>query len=185
MIMQLTAIGLVETSSIAKGIEASDAMLKAAEVELVLSRTICSGKLITLVAGDVAAVEAAVKAGVEIGRETVVDSFVIPNVHPQVIEAISGTVVAENPDAMGIVEAFSVGSLIEGADAAAKASEVQLLRIHLAMAIGGKAFVTLTGDVAAVQAAVEAASEIISSKGLLTYAVVIPGPRAELFRDHI
>ena len=67
--MQLTAIGLVETTSIAKGIEASDAMLKAAEVELVLSRTVCSGKLITLVAGDVAAVEASVKAGVEIGAK--------------------------------------------------------------------------------------------------------------------
>jgi microcompartment protein CcmL/EutN len=183
--MQLTAIGLVETSSIAKGIEASDAMLKAAEVELVLSRTICSGKLITLVAGDVAAVEAAVKSGVEIGAETVVDSFIIPNVHPQVIEAISGNVVAQKPDAIGVVEAFSVGSLIEGADAAAKASEVQLLKIHLAMAIGGKAFVTMTGDVAAVQAAVGAAKDIINLKGLLTYAVVIPGPRVELFRDYV
>jgi len=185
MIMQLTAIGLVETTSIAKGIEASDAMLKAAQVELILSRTVCSGKLITLVAGDVAAVEASVKAGVEMARETVADSFVIPNVHPQVIEAIAGNVVAENPDAMGVVESFSVGSLIEGADAAAKTSAVQILRIHLAMAIGGKAFVTMTGDVAAVQAAVDAASEMIARKGLLTYAVVIPGPRPELFRDNI
>ncbi len=183
--MELTAIGLVEFTSIAKGIEATDAMLKAAAVELILNRTVCSGKLITLIAGDVAAVESSVRAGVETGRDTVVDSFVIPNVHPQVIAAISENVVAQNPDAMGVVESFSVGSLIEGADAAAKASEVQLLRIHLAMAIGGKAFVTLTGDVAAVQAAVDAAIEIIGRKGLLTYAVVIPGPRPELFRDYV
>jgi microcompartment protein CcmL/EutN len=59
------------------------------------------------------------------------------------------------------------------------------MKIHLAMAIGGKAFVTMTGDIAAIQAAVEAAKQIISSKGLLTYAVVIPGPRMELFEDHI
>ena len=183
--MELTAIGLVEFTSIAKGIEATDAMLKAADVTLILDRTVCSGKFISLVAGDVAAVESAVKAGVESGKDTVADSFVIPNVHPQVIESISGNVVAQNPDAMGIVESFSIGSLIEGADAAAKASEVQLLKIHLAMAIGGKAFVTLTGDVAAVQAAVAAAVEIIGRKGLLTYAVVIPGPRPELFKDYI
>jgi len=183
--MQLTAIGLVEVTSIAKGIEASDAMLKAASVELVLNRSICSGKFITLVAGDVAAVEAAVSAGVDSASETVVDSFVIPNVHPQVFEAISGTVVVQNPDAMGIVESFSVGSLIEGADAAAKAAQVTLMKIHLAMAIGGKAYVTLTGDVAAVQAAVEAATEIIGHKGLLTYSVVIPGPRKELYEDYI
>ncbi len=183
--MELTAIGLVEFTSIAKGIEATDAMLKAADVSLILDRTVCSGKFISLVAGDVAAVESSVKAGVESGRDTVADSFVIPNVHPQVIESISGNVVARNPDAMGVVESFSVGSLIEGADAAAKASEVQLLKIHLAMAIGGKAFVTLTGDVAAVQAAVAAAVDIIGRKGLLTYAVVIPGPRPELFKDYI
>jgi len=183
--MQFSAIGLVELTSIARGFEASDAMLKAASVEIILSRTICSGKYIVLIAGDVAAVAAAVAAGVESAAETVVDSFVIPNVHPQVFEAIGGNVIVENPDAMGIVESFSVGSLIEGADAAAKASEVTLMKIHLAMAIGGKAYVTLTGDVAAVQAAVDAAKDIISKKGLLTYAVVIPGPRPELFEEHI
>lgn len=183
--MQFTAIGLVELTSIAKGIESSDAMLKAASIELVLSRSICSGKYIVLVAGDVAAVAAAVAAGIESAAETVADSFVIPNVHPQVFEAIGGNVIVENPDALGIVESFSVGSLIEGADAAAKAAEVTLMKIHLAMAIGGKAYVTLTGDVAAVQAAVDAAREIISNKGSLTYAVVIPGPSKELFEDHI
>jgi microcompartment protein CcmL/EutN len=183
--MPFTAVGLVETTSIAKGIEVSDTMLKAASVELVLSRTICSGKYINLVAGDVAAVESSVKAGLEMAAETAVDSFIIPNVHPQVFEAIAGGVIAEKPDAFGIVESFSVASLIEGADAAAKASEIQLIKIHLAMAIGGKAFFTMTGDVAAVQAAVDAAREIIGVKGLLTYAVVIPGPRPELFRDYI
>lgn len=183
--MEFTAIGLVEFSSIAIGIEASDAMLKAATVELVLNRTVCSGKFMTLVSGDVAAVESSVGAGVEIGRETVVDSFVIPNVHPQVFKALAGNVVVEHPNAIGIVESYSVASLLEGADAAAKTSDVQLMKIHLAMAIGGKAFVTMTGDIAAIQAAVEAAKQIISSKGLLTYAVVIPGPRMELFEDHI
>jgi microcompartment protein CcmL/EutN len=183
--MTLTAVGLVEFTSIAKGIEASDAMLKAAAVELVLNRTVCSGKFVCLVAGDVAAVEASVKAGVAIAGETVVDSFIIPNVHPQVFEAISGNIVIENPDAIGVVESYSVASLIEGADAAAKASEIQLMKLHLAMAIGGKAFMLFTCDVAAVQAAVDAAKEVIGQRGLLTYAVVIPGPRKELFGDYI
>jgi len=182
--MAYTAIGLVEFTSIAVGIEATDAMLKAAEVELVLNRTVCSGKFIALVAGDVAAVESSVLAGVATGGETVVDKFVIPNVHPQIFEALSGNVVVEKPDAVGVVESYSVASLLEGADAAAKASDVQLMRIHLAMAIGGKAFFTITGDVAAVQAAVEAAKEIIGQRGLLTYAVVIPGPRPELFENY-
>ena len=59
-------------------------------------------------------------------------------------------------EALGIVESFSVASLIEGADAAVKAANVQLIEIRLAMALGGKAFVTMTGNVAAVQSAVDA-----------------------------
>ena len=85
-----------------------------------------------------------------------IDSFVIPNLHESVFPAIAGTSKVEELEALGIVESFSVASLIEGADAAVKAANVQLIEIRLAMALGGKAFVTMTGDVAAVQSAVEA-----------------------------
>jgi microcompartment protein CcmL/EutN len=183
--MAYTSIGLVEFTSIAVGIESTDSMLKAAQVELLLNRTVCSGKYITLIGGDVAAVESSVRAGVVRGGETVIDSFVIPNVSPQIFAALSGNIVVEKPDALGVVESYSVASLVEGADAAAKAADVQIIRIHLAMAIGGKAFFTITGDVAAVQAAVAAAMDIIGNRGLLTYAVVIPGPRPELFQENI
>jgi microcompartment protein CcmL/EutN len=179
------AIGMVEFSSIARGHEACDAMLKAANVKLVLARTICSGKYIALVAGDVAAVEASVGAGVDIGAETVVDSMTIPNVHPAIFPAMSATVRIEVPDALGIIESFSVASLIEAADAAAKAAQVELIEIRLAMALGGKGFVTFTGSVDAVRAAVDAGAQPVESKGLLVRKVVIPAPREELMADLI
>ena len=50
------AVGIVEVSSIAMGYEVQDAMLKAANVELLVARTICSGKYLVAVGGDVAAV---------------------------------------------------------------------------------------------------------------------------------
>jgi microcompartment protein CcmL/EutN len=86
---------------------------------------------------------------------------------------------------LGIIESFSVASLIEGADAAVKAANVQLVEIRLAMALGGKAFVTLTGDVAAVESAVDAGAQVVSQKGLLVNKVVIPHPRPELLGDMI
>ena len=73
--------------------------------------------------------------------------------------------------------------MIEAADAAAKAAKVQLLELRLAMALGGKAFVTLTGDVAAAQAAVDAGAAVVASKGLLVNKVVIPAPRRELLSE--
>jgi microcompartment protein CcmL/EutN len=177
------SIGLIELTSIAAGFEVADAMLKASEVEILLSRTICSGKYMVLIAGDVAAVTASVEAGCVKGRGSVIDTFVIPNVHPGVFPAIGGTSKVDLLEALGIVESFSVASLIEAADAAAKAARIQLMEVRLAMALGGKAFVTMTGDVAAVQAAVDAGASVVAQKGLLVNKVVIASPRKELLTE--
>ena len=136
-----------------------------------------------LVAGDVQAVEASVADGEIFAQEAVIDTFVIPNVHPDVFPAMSGSTGVESLDALGIVESFSVASLIEGADAAAKAADVRLIEIRLAMALGGKAFFTMTGPVGAVRSAAGAAEDVISRAGMLVNTVVIPSPRPELLRD--
>jgi microcompartment protein CcmL/EutN len=183
--MAKNSIGLIELTSIAAGFQACDAMLKAAEVDLLLSRSICSGKYMVMVRGEVGAVQAAVSAGVSQGNFSIIDSFVIPNLHEQVFPAIAGSSKVEAMNALGIVESFSVASLIEGADAAVKAAAVTLIEIRLAMALGGKAFVTMTGDVAAVQAAVEAGAQIVGQKGMLVNKVVIPSPRPELLTEMI
>ena len=183
--MPKNCAGLIELSSIAAGFEVTDAMLKAADVELVLARTICSGKYMVLVRGEVGAVEASVAAGRRAGNFSVIDTFVIPNLHETIFPAISGINKIEVLEALGIVESFSVASLIEGADAAVKAAAVQLIEIRLAMALGGKAFVTLTGDVAAVQSAVDAGAAVVAQKGLLVNRVVIPHPRGELLTEMI
>lgn len=181
--MTKNSIGLIELTSVAAGFEVGDAMLKAADVEIILSRSICSGKYMVLVGGDVAAVKASVEAGTLTGRGCVIDTFVIPNVHESIFPAIAGTTKAENLNALGIIESFSVASLIEGADAAVKAARVELIEIRLAMALGGKAFATLTGDVAAVKAAVDAGAAVVAEKGLLVNKVVIPSPRKELLGE--
>ena len=183
--MARDSIGLIELTSIASGFLVCDAMLKAADVSLVLSRSICSGKYMVMVRGDVAAVQAAVSAGVAGARFSVIDSFVIPNLHEGVFPAISGATKIEVLEALGIVESFSVAALIEGADAAVKAANVVLIEIRLAMALGGKAFVTMTGDVAAVQSAVDAAAQVVGQKGMLVNKVVIPHPRPELLTEVI
>jgi microcompartment protein CcmL/EutN len=183
--MAKNSLGLIELTSIAAGYLACDAMLKAADVELVLARSICSGKYMVMVRGDVAAVEAAVSAGISQGNFAIIDSFVIPNLHETIFPAISGSNKVDALDALGIVESFSVASLIEGADAAVKTANVDLIEIRLAMALGGKAFVTLTGDVAAVQSAVDSAAQVVGQKGMLVNKVVIAHPRPELLNEMI
>ena len=183
--MVMNSIGLVELSSIASGMQAADMMLKTSEVELIISRTICSGKYIVLVGGDVAEVQSAVDAVEKKLDYAIIDTFVIPHVHKDVFTALSGHTEIDKLEALGIIESFSVASLIEGADAAVKAANVRLIEIRLAMALGGKAFCTLTGEVAAVTSAVGSGAAIISQKGLLVNKVVIPHPRKELLNEMI
>ncbi len=183
--MELNSLGLVEMSSIAAGMEAADIMLKTSEVELIISRSICSGKYMVLIGGDVAAVQTAVETASQTIDYALIDTFVIPNVHRDIFPALSGHTDVKELQSLGILESFSVASLIEGADAAVKSASVQLLEIRLAMALGGKAFCTITGDVAAVQSAIDTGAKLISEKGLLVNKVVIAQPRKELLSELI
>ena len=75
---------------------------------------------------------------------------------------------------------FSVTAAIYAADAAVKAADVALVEMRLGIAIGGKSYFILNGDVAAVQAAVDAGKTVGQEHGLLFNAVVIPSPHKRL-----
>jgi microcompartment protein CcmL/EutN len=177
------AVGCVESSSIARGLEAADAMLKAAQVKLLTSNPVCPGKYVTLVGGLVAEVEAAVRAGEAVAADTLVDRMVIANVHPQVLDAFSAQTAPDRVSALGMIETFSLAAAILGGDQAAKAANVTLLEIRLARALGGKAFVLLTGEVAAVRAALDAGVAAARESGLLLGTALIPAPHPDLVRS--
>jgi microcompartment protein CcmL/EutN len=184
-VSKLKSVGLVEVASIATGYLALDAMLKAASVDLLLARTICSGKYLIVVGGDVASVQASVDAGAARSNGSLIERRVVTKVHPGVFPAIGLAVDAapEQVKALGVIETFSASSIVDVADAAAKAADVVLFRVHLAMAIGGKGFVVMTGDIASVEAAVTAGAAVASGEGILVGKAVIPGPAKELFRE--
>ena len=56
---ELKAIAMIELNSIAKGVAVGDEMLKAASVDLVFAQTICAGKYMVMVSGDVDSVQRA------------------------------------------------------------------------------------------------------------------------------
>lgn len=174
-------IGLIELNSIARGVEAADAMLKAAEVQLVFSRPVCPGKYIILIYGDVGSVKASMSAGIETGAQHVVDRMLLANAHPQLVPAISATTRVECMNAVGVMEFFSIACAVEAADIAAKSGLVQLIEVRLGIGIGGKSFVTLTGEVSSVREAVSAGIRAAAEKGMLVGSCVIPSPSREVF----
>lgn len=80
------ALGLVETMGLVAGTEAADAMVKAANVELLSKQQVGGGLIAILVVGDVGAVKAAVDAGKAAGERVgrVVSAHVIPRPHADI-----------------------------------------------------------------------------------------------------
>lgn len=175
------AIGLLEIKNITKGILVADAMLKAANVELILSQPLCPGKYIVMVGGNVGAVQSAVQNGKNAGgTENIVDEFVLPNIHGDVFQALAGCTAIKQIKSLGIIESYSVASAIVAADTAAKSADIQLLEVRLARGMGGKAVVSLSGEVGAVKAAILAGSQVIQDSGFLVDQLVIAAPHHSL-----
>ena len=80
-----------------------------------------------------------------------------------------------------MVETFTAASAILAADAAVKAAMVSLIEVRLARGMGGKCFVTMTGEVADVQAAVDAGAKLAAETGVLINKEVIANPHPELW----
>jgi microcompartment protein CcmL/EutN len=183
--MNEKSIGLIELSSVAAGFKVADTMLKAGNVRLLLSRSICSGKYMILIGGDSAAIEAAIAAGSEGANGCLIDDMVIANVHPDVFAALGRSQPPQPEGALGVVESFNIATMIRAADAMAKSASVTLMELRLAMALGGKAFCTLTGDVSSVEAAVAVGKRILSESGMLVNAIVLPRPHPDVYREVI
>lgn len=173
-----TALGMIEFSSIARGIETSDYMVKAAEVDLIKASTVCPGKYIVIIGGTTGDVKVSMKEGEKHAGEYLVDTLFIPNINHQLIPAVCMTTHVEKANAVGVLEFYSIPSAITAADIAAKAANVTLIEVKIGYAIGGKGVVVLTGDVGAVRTAVEAAKKEIE---LLVQTTVIPKPSKKLF----
>ena len=156
-------------------------------IQLLMARSICSGKFLIVVSGDVTSVQAALLAGAAAAGASLIERRQIARVHPAVLAAISNAVDIDPRElrSIGVIETFSAASIIEVADTAVKSANVTLLRVHLAMALGGKGFLLMAGDVSSVQAAVAAGAKVAGDDGMLVGKGVIAAPSPELFRDYI
>lgn len=174
------AIGLIELRSIARGMKTADAMLKHGNVELLRAHVICPGKYVILIAGAISDVRSAIAAGERISPEVIVDQFVLPNVHPSVFPALTATTEIDDVRAVGVIETFTLAASIVAADTAVKAAPVKLIEIRLPFAMGGKAFTIFTGEVGAVNSAVNSAVETLKNEGVIDSFTVIPAPHKGL-----
>jgi microcompartment protein CcmL/EutN len=92
------ALGLVETRGFVASVEAADAMVKAANVQLIGYEKIGGGYVTVMVRGDVGAVKAATDVGAEAAARVgeVISVHVIPRPHAEVESILSSQGQSEN-----------------------------------------------------------------------------------------
>ena len=176
------AIGLIEYKTVSSGITACDLMVKTADVDIIQAETVCPGKYFALVQGELAAVKSAVETASQAFPSQLIDKFVLGNPHDSIFEAIWGTANIVDAKALGILETYSIAAAIVAADTAAKTAEVQLIELRLARGMCGKSYMLLTGEVAAVSAAIEKAKVVAGEDGMFLDSSVIAGPDKKLWQ---
>ena len=184
--MPSEALGLLETKGLVALTEGTDAMLKAANVQMAGWDKAGSGMVTTFIRGDVAAVKAAVDAGAEsagrVGQVVAVHVIArphdeLPAMYPKSAPAPKDAKVAA-ADAIGLVETRGWVGSVEATDAMCKAANVEVIKT---VQIGGAYVTTIVrGDVGSVKAAVDAGADAASKVGELIASHVIARPHVEL-----
>lgn len=177
------AIGMIEFKTVSAGVTAADTMVKTASVELIEAQVVCPGKYIALISGDLSAVRSAVDAAKNQNEEQFIDSFVLGNPHESIFPAIYGTTHVEDISALGILETFNAASIIVAADEAAKTAIVNLIELRIAKGMCGKSYLYLTGEVAAVEAAIARAKSVTASEGMYLDSSVIAHPDEQICKS--
>ena len=177
------AIALLEINNLADGITAADAMVKKAPIAMLKSGTVSQGKYLVLIGGTTASVTEAFKEGLTAGGESVLDDLILPDVHPQVHDAILGARQPVDSDALGIVETRTVAAIIQAADAGIKGANVNIVEMRLADGYAGKGFTLFTGKVEDVQAAVEIGITAIKDRNVPVSQRIIPALHSEIAKE--
>lgn len=170
------AIGMTEYQTVSSGVKAADIMVKTADVDVIEAQVVCPGKYIVLITGELSAVRAAVDATKATFAEKQIDEFVLGNPDESVIPAIYGVNEITNKSALGVLETYSCAAMMVAADTAAKTAEVELIELRLARGMCGKSYMLITGEVAAVTAAIEKAERSAGDKGMFLDSSIIASP---------
>jgi microcompartment protein CcmL/EutN len=156
-------------------------MIKSADIEILIAQTVCPGKYILLFTGKLSDINAAIDTGIKNYEQQIIDYFILGNPAESIFSALYGTTEIGNVEALGIIETYTVASVIVAADQAAKTANIRLMDIRIARGMSGKSYVLFCGDLAAVEASTKKACDEISKGGFLLNYSIIPNPDSRLW----
>ena len=190
---EIRAVGLVEVLGLPPAVVVADAMVKAAPIRLIDVEVNTLGAMIVKVAGETGAVTASFDVGrqLAVDLDALVGASIIPRYAPQgvvpwidapqkvtnLLKSRSSLIPSDEespPFALGFIETQGYVGTVAAADAMVKTAAVQVVALEKIGAI--RACVLVRGEVAAVEAAVEAGRVQAARVGHLAASATIPQP---------
>lgn len=176
------AIAILEMSSLASGYAAMDMLVKKAPVRILEGSAMSPGKFFILINGDEASVYESYKEATEKKDWGFLDSVLIPQIDPQVLPGMYGLAKVQVSESLLIVETASMSSGIISCDSALKAASVDLIEFKTSRGIGGKSLYFVTGSLDSVEAARDAVSNSLKSRGTLLKTELIARPHNDFLQ---
>lgn len=178
------AVAIIEFRCIPTGIQVTDAMIKKAPIAFLKNGTITRGRYLTLIGGSTAAVEEAFEEGLFWAANEVLDKVFLPDVHPDVFEAMFGKRRPSRGGAWAIIETTSVAANVRAAEAVMKGTTVQLIELRMAdEGLSGKGLSVYEGELHDIDAAVSIATSFMARAQVEFSYRIITSPHEALAKQ--
>ena len=175
------SIAILEFQDIPAGLYATDAMIKKSPIALLKAGIITGGRYLTLIGGGTAAVDEAFREGLFWGKDRLLDHVMLPDIHPQLHEALLGRRNPAASGAMAIIETATASSNVRAAEMALKGTTVELVEIRLAESrLAGKGLSIFRGELHDIEAAMDIALSFLRHLKADFQSRVIPSPHETL-----
>lgn len=166
------SIAVFEFKSISKGTEVTDEMIKLAEVQIIIFRVICPGRLLVILSGDNEAIKTVFNNGNEAGNGQILDSSLISGVENMVIKALTTRIMMPHKGALGLFETITISSGIKALDSTLKGGNLNLVKLQMASGISGRLVFTVSGDVSDVEQGLKSGENAIEARRIINTSII-------------
>ncbi len=181
---QYPTLAVIELASIADGIYCADALLKKAPIAMIKAGTASQGRYLIILGGSTAAVEESLNEALAVGQASHLDHAFLPDVHPQVHDAVLGQRLPMQQDAVAVLETATVAANVRAAELALKGTKVRLVELRLAeYEMSGKAISLFNGELHEVEAAMDLAAGFLRGRKEYVQHCIICQPHEALTQN--
>ena len=146
--------------------------------------TVSRGRYLVIIGGSTASVEESLQEALAVGQTGVLDHAFLPDIHPELHEAVWGKRTGLDHDAVGILETDTVAANVRATEQALKGTGVRLVELRLAeYEMSGKAISLFNGPLHEVDAAMNLAVDFLQGRKEYVRHRIIPLPHEMLTKQ--